>query len=156
MDNQIKGYRLHLKRILYSGGTITRSIKFLLSSTNEKQKKQLENFCQKLYSDDLKVRGIINLNDINLSFKEKSYDLAEYWIDSLKAGVIWQPNSLSLINLVKKIYRLETTAERIYSLAKKEVKEFFDKEKFIQEIILSTPKRSTSKNQPFITLYGIY
>lgn len=156
MDNQIKGYRLHLKRILYSGGTITRSIKFLLSSTNEKQKKQVENFCQKLYSDDLKVRGIINLNDINLSFKEESYDLAEYWIDSLKAGVIWQPNSLSLINLVKKIYRLETTAERIYSLAKNEVKEYFDKEKFIQEIILSTPKRSTSKKSAFYnTLWNL-
>lgn len=149
MFNQKKGYRLHLERIIYSGGEITRSIKYLLASYSDSQKNKelLNNFSQDLYNDDLKIRGCLNLND--LVNNNQIYNLADFWIDSLRAGVIWQSSASSLIDLIKRLNHQETIGEKIFNNANERIKRFFNSEKFIKEIILSEPKRISSKKQAF-------
>ena len=150
MYNQKKGYKLHLERVIYSGGEITRSVKYLLASysNNQSQQEFLNRFSQSLHEDDLKIRGRLNLNDL-VNENNQVYNLADFWIDSLRSGVIWQSSASSLIDLVKRLNHQQTIGEKIFNNAHEIIRRFFNSEKFIKEIILSEPKRVGSKKQAF-------
>lgn len=92
----MKGYKIHIERVKNTNGEITRTIKYLLTPTNPQtnQDKTVFNF---IY-DDTKIRGLSNIPDY---LKNKNnYDLFDFWIDTLKAGIIFQPNAKFLEYLI--------------------------------------------------------
>ncbi|MCS6789154.1 MAG: hypothetical protein NZ484_01120, partial [Patescibacteria group bacterium] len=146
----MKGYNLHKKRIDLVSGNIIRTIKYPLKPISNSF--NLDIIEEKIIHDDLKIRGDVNLNDfLKYSFQNnKIYTLIDFWLDSLRAGVIWQPSKESLINLVEKIYSQKSKAEIIFNNAYSDIKKFFDKEKFIKEIILISEIRVNKNKDAFI------
>lgn len=153
---QLLGYRLHKERVIFSGRVIIRTIKFPLvplDKTNPQSQILLTNLKKAIISDDLRVRGDLNLNDyINYSYKNNSpYTLFNFYLDSLKAGVIWAPSSSGLIDCIDTLYQLKTSPiNKIWENADQKIKDFFDKELF-REIIISDPLRKGKKVANFKT-----
>jgi len=155
MDKKITGYRLHFKRILFSGGEIVRTIKFPLSSTSLSSGKNdlINNFEGQLINDDLKIRGDVNLNDYLIyEFSGKPiYTLFNFWIDSLKSGIIWADKPASLIDFINEFYLIKSPYDLVWERATEEFKKYFDKKSF-KEILISGPIRKTknpSKKESF-------
>ena len=155
MDKKITGYRLHFKRILFSGGEIVRTIKFPLSSTSLSSGKNdlINNFESQLINDDLKIRGDVNLNDYLIyEFSSKPiYTLFNFWIDSLKSGIVWADKPASLIDFINEFYLIKSPYDLVWERATEEFKKYFDKKSF-KEILISGPIRKTknpSKKESF-------
>ncbi|MCX7928235.1 MAG: type V CRISPR-associated protein Cas12d [Patescibacteria group bacterium] len=136
----LTGYKVHKERILLSGGTIIRSIKYPIKPFSESPEASdsLAKLKDSIISDDLKIRGDVNLNDYLecTSNGNQLYTVFDFWIDSLKAGVIWQPDSKSLLDLVNSPF------EQIWQNVDQRIKDFFDKEK-IKPLILQNEIRKT-------------
>lgn len=149
--NMQKGYNLHKKRIDLLNGEILRTIKYPLKPLNENSEKNKKQFELQIINDDLKIRGDLNLNDyLNYTFKNNHiYNLFDFWIDSLKCGVIWQPSFNNLKNLIEKIYLNKTISEEIFDNSIPEIKKFFDKNKFIENFILRTGIRENKSKKSF-------
>ena len=149
MSKNLTGYRLHLKRILFSGGEITRTIKFPLLTHNDDV--FIKNFKKNLIDDDLKIRGDLNLNDYlkYTALGNPIYTIFDFWTDSLRAGVIWADKPSSLIDFIGDYYQNEKSpCNLVWEKANEEIKEYFDKVKF-KEILISDPLRSTSQKDSF-------
>lgn len=146
----MKGYNLHKKRIDLFSGNIIRTIKYPLKPLTDNL--NLSDIEQNIIKDDLRIRGDVNLNDfINFSFQNKNiYTLIDFWFDSLRAGVIWQPSKENLINLINKIYFQKSKAEIIFENSSLDIKKFFDKEKFINSFILKGEIRIGKNKNSFI------
>ncbi|GAB4219142.1 MAG: hypothetical protein Fur009_3810 [Candidatus Microgenomates bacterium] len=142
----MKGYKIHIKRINQSNGEIIRTIKYLLTPINQNNSQEI--FFSNFIFDDLKVRGISSITDF---IKHNSnYDLFDFWIDTLKAGVIFQPTKKSLEYFIKVIKNEKNDAELIFDKSNEIIKKYFKKEDFIQNIILSNAKRTTSRKSAFL------
>ncbi|GIW64844.1 MAG: hypothetical protein KatS3mg092_0777 [Patescibacteria group bacterium] len=148
----MKGYKIHIKRIEETSGEIIRTIKYPLQNIN-KNNIEIENqLFSNLINDDKKTRGISNI--IDFYQENENYNLFDFWIDSLKAGIIFQPTSKYLIDFVKKIRNEKSIADEIFENSSEEIKKYFKKREFIKNIIISDPKRSnSSKNGFFNTLF---
>lgn len=136
---KISGYRLHKERILFSGGEIKRTIKYPLVPINPTQEavQFLEKFEQAVIADDLKVRGDLNINDY-LAYKtagKTPYTLFDFWVDSLKAGVIWKQKPKELIDFLS-----TKPIDFIWEKASSNITNYFEKNKF-KEILKSIPVR---------------
>lgn len=137
---RITGYRLHKERLLFSGGEVIRTVKYPLVSpknSSEETKQFLKKFEDAVIADDLKIRGDLNLNDY-LAYTaagKTSYTLFDFWVDSLKAGVIWKQKPKELIDF------LSTKAiDLIWEKASGSITNYFEKNKF-KEILKSIPIR---------------
>ncbi|MFN4212903.1 MAG: type V CRISPR-associated protein Cas12d/CasY [Microgenomates group bacterium] len=154
MTNQkkISGYRLHKERVLFSGGEIIRTIKYPLSPINPSQEITLflKKFEDALISDDLKIRGDMNLNDylIYTTQGKTAYTLFDFWKDSIKAGVIWMPTPAELINFLIEKYKLPSIIDLIWNNASPRITQFFEKERF-KDILKSDPVRSNNTKNSF-------
>lgn len=148
----MKGYKIHIERIKKTSGKIIRTIKYPLSKLNSAENNKDNQLFSDFIHDDKKVRGISNI--IDFYQENESYNLLDFWVDSLKAGIIFQPTSKTLINFINKIKNIKTTAEIIFENSDDKIKKYFKKIEFIENIIISDPKRSgSSRNGFFITLF---
>ncbi len=154
-DNKnFKGYNLHKKRIDYSSGSIVRSVKIPIDEKNLtlNQKNLLEEIKKSIIKDDLKVRGDVNLNDY-LEFTSKNqitYSLIDFWVDSLKAGVIWQEKSNQLVDFINKKILKKDVIDIILESASDEFKCFFDlSNQDLKKFISSNEVRVTSTEKSF-------
>lgn len=147
------GYRLHKDRILFSGGEIVRTIKFpLIANNNISFSDILEKFKNKVIADDKIIRGDINLNDyLEYSHKNKKiYTLFDFWLDSLRAGVIWGDKGATL-NSYKELFFPNNSLikDKIWENACDEIKKFFDKDKFYDEFLTKEQLRSNTTIKSF-------
>lgn len=139
-QKSLTGYRLHKQRILFSGGEVMRTIKYPLVPVNqnsEESKKFLKEFEEAVIKDDLKIRGDLNLNDylIYTATGNTPYTLFDFWIDSLKAGVIWNQKTKDLIDFLN-----TKPVDLIWEKASSKITKYFEKSKF-KEILKSIPVR---------------
>ncbi len=148
MKDGNSGYKIHLQRILYSGGTITRAFKFPLTQNCQGKNYYAvpDDLIKAIEHDDLYIRGPVNLNDYLDPNKRQTYTIIQFWVDSLKAGVIWMPKAGELVKFVNQIYGINP-AERIWEKAKPEIRKFFAKESFIDGVILNTGFRKTDPDR---------
>ncbi|GIW59865.1 MAG: hypothetical protein KatS3mg087_0931 [Patescibacteria group bacterium] len=86
--HKITGYKLHLKRIQLSQQSVLRSIKFPVSSSDDKLNTQ---FFDAIRHDSLHLTGPLNLSDWLQN--SNIYSLLDFWIDSLRAGIIFFPRT---------------------------------------------------------------
>lgn len=143
-NKRITGYRLHKNRVLFSDGEIIRTVKYLIKPfvSSEENLRYIEKFTQDVVNDDLRIRGDVNLNDyLDYTLKGNAhYTLLDFWVDSLKAGVIWMPANASLLDIFSPSF------ERIWERVDTKIKDFFDKEK-IKSFILQNEIRQTGKSK---------
>lgn len=143
----LAGYRLHKERVLFSGQSIIRTFKLplisLLDNKDTRNQQLIENLKQAIINDDLTIRGDLNLNDyLNYTKKDQPYyTLFDFWIDSLKAGIIWGSKTTEIMD--------GQFFEKIWKKTSEDIKKYFDKEKFKNEIILKDPLRNTSTKNSF-------
>lgn len=128
--NKLKGYRLHQKRIYFTSGEITRTVKIPIDekNLNNNQKEYLSLIKNQIINDDLKTRGDINLNDyLNYTFKNNHvYNLIDFWLDSLKAGLIWQEKGNLLVDFINKNILKKDITYLILNDANNDFKNVFD------------------------------
>lgn len=146
------GYRLHKERIIFSGGQIIRTIKYPLKPLNNSQENQdfFNKIKELVIADDLKIRGDINLNDY-LNYSDKKidcYSVLDFWVDSLKAGVIWSSDATRLIELIRQINNVDSPIDRIWSQSTTIIKQCFEKNKF-KEILMAKSIRVNKKKNSF-------
>lgn len=153
-NRQLVGYRIHRERILFSGGTVTRSIRFPLQPWQETpETKQIKRrFEQAVIADDLKVRGDLNLPDFLVYTQQgkSPYTLADFWVDSLRAGVVWADGSAQLVDLIANLYTGENRIYRkIFVSIPEEFRRHFETEKFIEKLIGKYPEimRKTTREK---------
>ncbi len=147
----MKSYKIHIKRLKTTKGETTRSIKFLLKPVNQTDayEKIIENFV----NDDHKVRGIANLIDIK---SENQYSLLDFWVDTLKCGIVFQSKGKKIRYFIQSIRGKKTMEEIIFDQADEKIKNYFKKVDFIKNIIISDAKRSSSTKKSFFnTLFDI-
>lgn len=137
---KITGYRLHKERILFSGGQVIRTIKFPLVPIDDKSeegRRFLEQFEKAVIEDDLKIRGDLNLNDYltHTAAGKTRYTLFDFWIDSLKAGVIWRSKGKELIDFFS-----SNAIDLIWEKGSSNITDYFEKNQF-KEILKSIPVR---------------
>ena len=147
---ELTGYKLHGKRLAYTGKKLIRTIKFPLGElreipNHEKSKKkriilnsEAQEFAEKIKHDYEALYGRLNL--ITYIERPNVYSLKDFWVDSLRAGIIIMPTTKKLKNVISTYCGLE---EELDERRKKKMKdtnpEFFeniDYEKFKQEVIL--------------------
>lgn len=116
----LTGYSLHLKRIDFSGGKATRAVKYPIDC---KDKKHLKNLADHIFSDYQAIVGDFNINDWirNKEKKKHPYSLFDFWLDSLKAGVVFFPSAPKLID-----YFNPEIMKRLKSQVKKTNPDFFN------------------------------
>jgi len=134
-----KGYILHNKRLVYTGKAAIRSIKYPLVAPN---KTALNNLSEKIIYDYEHLFGPLNV--ASYARNSNRYSLVDFWIDSLRAGVIWQSKSTSLIDLISKLEGSKSPSEKIFEQIDFELKNKLDKEQFKDIILLNTGIRSSS------------
>jgi len=81
------GYSLQTKRLLYSGGKATRSFKFPLVPFSQKSEAAYKDFIGEVRQDAVNMMGALQLFDWKQ--KGETYSLADFYLDSLRAGVIF-------------------------------------------------------------------
>ena len=84
------GYNLHTARFLYSGKSGIRSFKFPLVADRESEV-AFNVLADKIQSDYINQVGLVNFADWKEcdDADQESYSLADFWLDSLRAGVIF-------------------------------------------------------------------
>ncbi|GIW63454.1 MAG: hypothetical protein KatS3mg091_256 [Patescibacteria group bacterium] len=137
------GYKLHNKRLQISHRAIIRSIKYPITPYDNTNK-DLTTISEKIINDDHKIRGCVNLNDYYDYYVNKKdfYTIINFWIDSLKAGVIWQSSLFNLIYFVQsKIKQEKSIIDKILENAKDELK-IFEPKQIKNNLILTEEIRS--------------
>lgn len=145
-----KGYGLHKERVIFGGSEIVRTIKYPLSpTTHDASFKNLQNLEKAIIDSDLKIRGPVNLNDyVDFLNEGKSpYTLIDFWVDSLRAGVVWQPSIAKLINLFRPNFY-----EEVMKSADPRIHKYFEITKFIENVVLQSNMRSTASKNSKIKL----
>ncbi len=150
--NKLAGYRLHKERLLFSGGEVTRTIKYPLVPLipTEEALQSINKFEDAVIADDLRVRGDLNLNDyLTYTVGGKTpYSLFDFWVDCLGAGVIWMSKPSELIDFLSSKYKLTSPVDIIWGKASPRITKFFEKNKF-KDILQSDPLRSSSTKKSF-------
>jgi len=150
--SRLAGYRLHKERILFSGGQVIRTIKYPLVplGPSEETAQFLKDFERAIIADDLKIRGDLNINDYLAHTVEGKppYTLFDFWVDSLRAGVIWMPKGTKLIDFLASQYNANSPFDDVWEKASPRITAIFKKDKF-KDIFLSDPIRNTSTKNSF-------
>jgi len=138
----ITGYSLHNKRLEYTGKSSIRSIKYPLIPNNWQI---YHSFCDDIINDYERINGAVNIT--TYAKNPKIYSLFDFWIDSLRTGVIFRESANSLKNSLEKLRSKKSTAKISFDLMKVPAKKKLDSELFINKFVLSTGVRSTSTKQ---------
>src|SRR3989344_1567313 len=150
------GYGLHTDRLVYSQKSLIRSIKFPLVVKDELF---FKDFCAKIKADYLNCVGGLAL--IDWSKNEQSgrhhYSVFDFWLDSLRAGVVFFDKKES----VKEFLRKEVTgvdrrqAFKDYFSQNTEIEKFIDLDGAYEKFISSTGARVGSKDEKkqLVSLY---
>ena len=152
---ELTGYKLHRARLAYTGKKLIRTIKFPLGELSdipnyEKSKKkriilnsEAQEFAKKIKHDYEALYGRLNL--ITYIERPNVYSLKDFWVDSLRAGIIIMPNTEKLKEIIRTYWGLEEELDR---KQKKKMEatnpKFFkciDYEKFKKEVILKNAFR---------------
>ncbi len=154
---KIKGYRLHKERIKFTSGTTIRSIKLPIKefSLNEDKKELILKIKKQVKNDDLLLKGDVNLNDYaQKGFRgNPSYNFFDFWVDSLRAGVIWKKTTNELIDFVNgKLSKKDIIGEilikasdkflKYFDIANQDLKNFFK----LSEVRANKNKQSLSRS----------
>lgn len=100
----LTGYRLHLKRLEYSGASLVRAAKFPLGVYNKVDKKVVltdpeKDLATKIKSDYESLWGSVNLSTYRDS-GGSLYSFKDFWLDCLREGVIMMTSATALANTV--------------------------------------------------------
>ncbi len=134
------GYKTHIKRLYYTGeDTAIRTIKYPLYLNKDKKNKiqPPEYILEAIKHDDIYLRGASNIIDY-IKFKQenkKIYTLLDFWLDSLLIGIIFQPTTSKLVDLITTIKNGESALKPLFDNATSEIVKYFDKYTFIDEIL---------------------
>lgn len=142
------GYTLHASRFSYTGMGVMRSIKFPLYHS---ERKVYDTFCQQIISDYKLVQGATNLESFLVD--EQSYSLIDFWVDSLRAGVVFQPTEAQMSAFLRQHYQMTDVLEIAFSNMDRELRDKLDYLAFRQKIMLSTGLRPTSKFPGFLKCF---
>ena len=135
----LSGYRLHVKRLHFASEAPTvRTFKFPLVRKCGK-KTDFTDVPQELIEaikhDDLYIRGPSNLVDY-LRFKDrKIYTLIDFWIDSLRAGVIFWQDARRLRTDITRIYSVSFLDEYLKEKSPKLFK-YFKPADFLNKVVI--------------------
>ncbi|MGH7141345.1 MAG: type V CRISPR-associated protein Cas12d/CasY [Minisyncoccia bacterium] len=100
------GYKLHAMRLAYSGGDATRTIKYPLVPFSDKAESSFEKFVKNVRIDSVAMMGDLQFSDWikNEAADAHPYSLADFYLDSLRAGVIFAPDKERAIQDVLAVY----------------------------------------------------
>ncbi|GIW62782.1 MAG: hypothetical protein KatS3mg090_0608 [Patescibacteria group bacterium] len=148
------GYKLHQKRLQLSQKPVIRSIKYPLEtySKNLTNQELIEKISTAIVKDDLKIRGCVNLNDYYQYYNNNHnfYTIIDFWIDSLKAGVIWQSSGNAIIGFTQQyILKENSLIEKIITKSSSKLLQTFTYEGIFNEILMSESVRPTTTKKSF-------
>ena len=161
-NKRLSGYKVHLERLLFAADTSTvRTFKFplvpvdlfnqLRETTDSSQ--VLSRLIAAIKHDDLYLRGPSNLVDY-LKFKNsKIYSLIDFWLDSLRLGIVFMPSTASLMDFVTSIKKGKSIFSQIFEEADSRIQQFFKPDKFIEEIIIKREIRRNKSSHSFRLLF---
>jgi len=147
------GYTLHSHRLSHTGRSAMRSIKFPLfhtdgfasiSGTGHK-------LITSIKSDSELVQGIGSIDSYIAD--TKAYSLINFWEDSLRAGVVFQPTEATLQDFLGKFSGSQDENQLIFKNFRYDFKYALDFEQFKKKILLSVGLRSTSKKSSLINCF---
>ncbi len=111
--NAKTGYALQTERLLYTGKDGMRSFKIPLKNEN---KEVFNSFVNKVKSDYIAQVGNVNLSDWYQNQNDEVYSLADFWLDSLRAGVIFSKKSEEIKILITKINNTGTKFDKFKAI----------------------------------------
>ena len=172
--SNLAGYRLHNARLMFSGGNSIRTIKLPLvpygvKGRGKKEKRQdaikrihAESRSDKLFkavtesvrSDYRSMYGPLNINDYQRD--KDMYSLKDFWIDSLKAGVIFAESPSKVEKIIKDTQykkQLEDSAKGQELLSLIDDFDKFDKTLLVQAIRWGSIKNKDSKKEEIRLLF---
>ncbi|PIP58309.1 MAG: hypothetical protein COX02_00930, partial [Candidatus Vogelbacteria bacterium CG22_combo_CG10-13_8_21_14_all_37_9] len=116
--NAKTGYSLQIERLSYTGKEGMRSFKIPLENKN---KEVFDEFVKKIRNDYISQVGLLNLSDWYEHYQEKQehYSLADFWLDSLRAGVIFAHKETEIKNLISKIRGDKSIVDKFNASIKK-------------------------------------
>lgn len=144
------GYKLQTKRLIYSGKESVRSFKIPL---HHRDPERFNNFSSAVRNDYINQVGLVNFADWYEHKKggQDLYSLADFWLDSLRAGVIFAHKETVAKNLVYEqngnqsiITRFRKTVEEKYP----DLYELADIESFY-EFCTSKPRPGSKSKDEF-------
>ena len=153
------GYRLHNRRLKFSNKKSIRTIKFPLVPTEE-SRENYQRFIEDIKHDYENEYGPLNITtyerDREKENHEKLYSLKDFWIDSLRAGVVLMHSHEKLKDMIRTYDgSKEESDNRQKKLLKETNQEFYsntDYEKVKKQIILlDVIKRDRKSFDIFIT-----
>src|SRR3989338_544354 len=149
------GYGLHADRLVYFQKSLMRSVKFPLVVKNEKV---FKDFCDKIKNDYLHCVGDFTLIDWweNEQLKQHPYSVFDFWLDSLRAGVVFFDKKNAVKEFLQKVVGIDPRqAFKDYFSQNQTIENFIDLDAAYEKFISSTGSRSGSKDeqQQFISLY---
>ncbi len=113
------GYKLHTKRLTYTGKSGMRSFKFPLVS--DRHSKSLTTFAENIQNDYRNLVGLLNLSDWakNNDEGETHYSLADFWLDSLRMGVIFAHKESEIAKIILRLRGDESPEKSILAKLQK-------------------------------------
>ncbi|BCX13698.1 MAG: hypothetical protein KatS3mg085_230 [Candidatus Dojkabacteria bacterium] len=142
----ITGYTLHNKRLVYTGNPSIRSVKLPLLYNGDSQ--IIQNFYESMIHDYEKLNGAINISTF---IKDKNiYSLIDFWLDSLRLGVIFGSSFKSLQGTINEIFGTRGPYDEILSKIPQEFRNEINFDIFVKEILQKQGMRSTSSKNSFI------
>ena len=152
---QLSGYRLHLKRLGFSGSaTSTRTIKYQLGNHRYRSEKGKLSFKRSDQENDLrdlikydyeKLYGAFNFKTY-LDNSGDIYSLKEFWLDLLRAGVIMKHNGRKLLQdlriIAGKQDRIDQKQQQLMQKVNPQFLKIISFDKLKKEVLLKGPFRS--------------
>lgn len=142
------GYTLHASRFSYTGMGAMRSIKFPLYHS---ERKVYDTFCQQIISDYKLVQGATNLESFLVD--EQSYSLIDFWVDSLRAGVVFQIKESQMSDFLRIHYKMKDKLEEAFKNMDKSLREKLDYQAFKKKILLSSGLNPKSELPSFLACF---
>jgi len=146
------GYALHKSRLVYTGKEAIRSIKFPLKSTSQVK---LDDFANKVISDYSLIQGATNINEYLTEYQnaQHSYSLIDFWVDSLRAGVVFAKTPAALTDFLHVVYQRTSPSRLAFDQMYKSLRSKLDYELFLQKIILSTGIRKSAGKHGILSCF---
>lgn len=130
------GYRLHARRLDYSGCESIRAIKYPLVGSDNLN----DTLSSYIEQDLVNLIGPSNIDEYQKY--ENHYSVLDFYLDTLRLGFVFQPTPSKLIELIEIYHYGESSSLKIFdSIKNSDIKNALDKDKFIEKIILNSGAR---------------
>ncbi len=133
------GYTLHAKRAEYVGGKIKRTIKYPLRTQDQELFNSLSGA---IHHDSIYLDGIGNI-DQYLSH-QKVYSLLDFWLDSLRAGVIFQQSTAEMFALIHDLSNIPNPYVLSFNTIPEDLRNKLIEVSFIKKVFLKSVFKTTS------------